>query len=179
MNKKKIIATVCVATAATAVIGGSLAYLQDVKTENIRLTGNDHIYVQEIDAQLEDTTVFPGKTVDFNPTIKVDATADAFVFMQLEGDAIEYIENSSVNGAWQRLNGHDGVYYQEIQGSGDVRELPVFENGQIAFSKDLRNEDLEAIPQDGVDIQIKGAAIQRQYLENNGDAEAAWEILNN
>ena len=177
MSKKKTaIAAVSVAAAATVIIGGTLAYLQDSKNASVDLVGGDHVLVNEINASVEDARIFPGKTVSFNPSFKVDTTADAYVFAEISGDASEYIDLNNTEAGWEELQDastDSTVFYREVAGSDTEQELYIFNDGKITFSADLTNDTL---PQSAT-INVKGYAIQKDYLPNEGNpVSKAWEL---
>lgn len=90
--KKKIIALcLIVALAATAVIGGTLAYFTDTKSvQNVFTTGNVNITLTEPNwdaAAKEDAShakLMPGRTIAKDPTITVATTSEkAYTFMKV------------------------------------------------------------------------------------------------
>ena len=90
--KKKIIALcLIVALAATAVIGGTLAYFTDTdEATNVFTTGNVDITLTEPNwdaAKEEDTDhakLIPGRTIAKDPTITVETTSErAYTFMKV------------------------------------------------------------------------------------------------
>lgn len=90
--KKKIIALcLIVALAATAVIGGTLAYFTDTdEATNVFTTGNVDISLTEPNwdaAKEEDTDhakLIPGRTIAKDPTITVETTSErAYTFMKV------------------------------------------------------------------------------------------------
>ena len=91
--KKKIIALcLIVALAATAVIGGTLAYFTDTKSvQNVFTTGNVNITLTEPNwdaAAKEDAShakLMPGRTIAKDPTITVATTSEkAYTFMEVK-----------------------------------------------------------------------------------------------
>lgn len=151
--KKKIAALVLViALAATAVIGGTLAYFTDTtETKTNKFTvGNVDIDLTE-DKWDETAThaLVPGVPFDKNPTIKVvESSQDAYVFLKVELN--KYV--SLVN-----LMGVD-AYKNEVGGlNGDYPGFTTFMNN-LLDNAELRN------------------AVLSRWFE--GIEQSNWQIMN-
>ena len=108
--KKKIIALcLIVALAATAVIGGTLAYFTDTTEAKVNefTVGNVKIDLTE-PAWKGDATLMPGVVYDKNPTITVDEKSqDAYVFLKLEMN--KYVSLVNLMGVDAYKNGVGGL----------------------------------------------------------------------
>lgn len=95
--KKKIV-TLClvVAMAATAVIGGTLAYFTDTEEKTNTFTvGNVDIVLTEPDWNEDNAKLIPGRVIPKDPTITLEADSErAYTFMkvQLSQDFMELIQ---------------------------------------------------------------------------------------
>lgn len=112
--KKKIIALcLIVALAATAVIGGTLAYFTDTTEAKVNefTVGNVKIDLTE-PAWRGDATLMPGVVYDKNPTITVDEKSqDAYVFLKLEMNKyVSLVNLMGVDAYKNNIGGLQGEY---------------------------------------------------------------------
>lgn len=86
MKKKIMTLSLVVALAATAVIGGTLAYFTDVEEKTNTFTvGNVDIILTEPAWNPDDATLIPGREIDKDPTITVEADSQrAYTFMEVK-----------------------------------------------------------------------------------------------
>ena len=108
--KKKIIALcLVIALAATAVIGGTLAYFTDTTEAKVNefTLGNVDIDLTEPDWK-GDATLMPGVSYDKDPTITVgEKSQDAYVFLKLEMN--KYVSLVNLMGVDAYKNGIGGL----------------------------------------------------------------------
>lgn len=123
--KKKIAALVLViALAATAVIGGTLAYFTDTdQAENVFTVGNVEIKLTEPEwddhGKAEAETVYPGEPLDKDPTVENIGSNPCFVRISVTGldqfgdkGKIEYLtewQQGELGEGW--VDGGDGYFY--------------------------------------------------------------------
>lgn len=173
MKKKTIIMILAAALVLALTIGGTLAFLQDSKSDTQDFTGGDHVQITSIEhSAISDVKIIPGRTVVFDPVINVDNTVDAYVFVEFD-DGVDYLTLSAATlEGWTALPGETNVYYREVAAkSGDSDNvINVFAGGQITFSSDLTNE---TVPAGTVTISVKAYAIQKDYVGSVSDAWAA------
>ncbi len=187
--KKKIIAiSLCAALAATAVIGGTLAYFTDTATVTNSFTvGNVTITLDEapVDANGQEIAgervtgntykLIPGKTYDKDPTIHVQANSEScYLFVEvnntladLEANAdSDTIAEQMTDNGWTFLK--DNIYYYNsiVNSSENAQNFVVFENFKIAGEKTA--EELKDINP----VTINAYAVQSEGFDTASDA---WE----
>lgn len=86
MKKKIMTLSLVVALAATAVIGGTLAYFTDTEEETNTFTvGNVDITLTEPEWNADDAVLIPGREIAKDPTITVEADSQrAYTFMEVQ-----------------------------------------------------------------------------------------------
>lgn len=86
MKKKIMTLSLVVALAATAVIGGTLAYFTDTEEETNTFTvGNVDIILTEPEWDQGDAVLIPGREIAKNPTITVETDSQrAYTFMKVK-----------------------------------------------------------------------------------------------
>lgn len=177
MKKRTLIVTACIVLVLALAIGGTMAWLQDVKSANQNFYGEDQVHVALSPAEGGSTKVIPGQKVAFNPSVSVDASVDAFAFVQIV-DADNLLGTPVMASGWTALNGVDGVYYRTVSASNESQSFNVFNGGQVQISPALTNETIVDL---NADVQIRALAIQAQWLngeETGSTAAEAWAILN-
>lgn len=112
--KKKIIALcLVIALAATAVIGGTLAYFTDTTEAKVNefTVGNVDIDLTE-PAWEGDATLMPGVSYDKDPTITVgEKSQDAYVFLKLEMNKyVSLVNLMGVDAYKNNIGGLTGTY---------------------------------------------------------------------
>ena len=177
--KKKIIA-VCliVALAATAVIGGTLAYFTDKDdATNTFTVGNVDITLTEPNWEgsgSEDAPeVYPGEPLAKDPTVTNDGANPCFVRIKVEGlnclapaSNITYRTNykdGKLGDNWVKHT--DGYfYYNKVLAVGETTDA-LFD--QIVIPTDLKNGNAE----DAFNVVVTAEAVQAQ------GAKASWSAV--
>lgn len=179
---KKILALCLVAVlAATAVIGGTLAYFtdNDDQATNTFTVGNVEIELTEPNwdsTGVEDAPeVYPGEPLAKDPTVENVGANPCFVRVQVTGldclieegvseeeIGLRYLYQSGYNTAdWTYLDGW--YYYNGVLAEGE-KTTPVFD--QIVIPSDLHNdvtEDGAEIAEDAsFDVVVTAQAVQAQ-----------------
>ncbi|MGN1279345.1 MAG: TasA family protein [Limosilactobacillus sp.] len=201
--KKKILALcLVIALAATAVIGGTLAYFtDDDEATNTFTVGNVKIDLTEPSWEegvtVED--VYPGQALDKDPIVTNEGNNPCFVRVKVEGlDCLKETGASVIalrhlvddeyadgyNDAAWTYNEEDGYYYyNEVLNPGDTTPS-LFD--QIVIPTDLENleeedveldeenpDQVEEIPDPEFEVVVKAEAVQSQGC----DAEDVDDII--
>ena len=171
--KKKILAIgLVVAMAATAVVGGTLAWLAD-QTAEVKNT----FTVGDINIGLTETTtdykMVPGNTIAKDPTVTVKANSEAcwlFVKVTESTDLKDFITYAIAEG-WTALPGVDGVYYREVPASAADQTFSVLAGDAVTVKIDVTRTMLETAKTDAPTLTFKAYAIQRHHFAT---ADTAW-----
>ena len=178
MSKKTVIVALCVVLVLMAAAGGTLAWLRSEASGGLTFSGGannpDHVTVTLHEVEGNFTHVIPGQVLNFDPTVTVNASVDAFAFVQID-DAIGILGSSALDG-WTALNGVDNVYYRLVSASDAAQTFPIFTNGQIKVNMALS----PSVASSDQSIGIQAYAIQAHWLNDTEDSTptVAWEILN-
>ena len=176
MMKKKILALSMVAClAATALIGGTLAYFTDTKeATNTFTVGNVEIELTEPNwegtGSQDAPEVYPGEPLAKDPTVENTGANPCFVRIKVDGlDCLDpageityrtdYV-TGNLGDKWEK--GTDGYfYYTEVLAVGAKTDA-LFD--QIVIPTDLENGDAET----EFDVDVTAEAVQAQ------GAKASW-----
>ena len=171
--KKKIIA-VCliVALAATAVIGGTLAYFTDKDVaKNTFTVGNVDIELTEpkwtSTGSQDAPEVYPGEPLAKDPTVENIGANPCFVRIKVEG--LDCLGNAGlITTRYKWADGyntaqwvyHNGYYYYMVNGSGvmqpGTKSAPLFD--QIVIPTGLTNGDATTLH----NVVVTAEAVQAQ-----------------
>lgn len=176
--KKKIV-TICLvaALAATALIGGSLAYFTDTEQkDNVFTVGNVDITLTEPNwdgsGSQDAPEAYPGEALAKDPTVTNNGANPCFVRIKVEGlnclapaDSIAYRTDyvtDKLGDNW--VKGTDGYfYYNKVLAVGDTTDA-LFD--QIVIPTNVTNG------YDGTyDVVVKAEAVQAQ------GAKASWAAV--
>lgn len=177
MKRKIITLSLIVAMAATAVIGGTLAYFTDEDVENNEFTvGNVDIDLTE--PGWEETgkndaeTVYPGEPLAKDPTVTNIGANPCFVRISVSGldqfgdkGDIVYLTNyveGALHEGW--VDGEDGYFYWTTPLAVDAVTAPLFD--QIKMPTGLEGKE-KAAP-----IVVTAEAVQAQ------GARPGWDAVN-
>lgn len=187
MKKKIITLSLAVALAATAVIGGTLAYFTDTeKKENIFTVGNVEIELTEpnwdASGEEEAGTVYPGEPLAKDPTVKNTGANPCFVRVSVsdldqfgdKGDIVyltDYVEGALHEG-W--VDGNDGYFYWSEPLENGETTVALFD--QIKMPVGLTgNEEAKPIVVTAEAVQAQGARPGYAAVEEMTVAEIqAW-----
>lgn len=179
--KKKIIALcLVIALAATAVIGGTLAYFTDnEEATNTFTVGNVDITLTEPNwegtGSQDAPEVYPGEPLAKDPTVTNAGANPCFVRIKVEGlDCLspagmityrtDYV-TGKLGTHW--VDGGDGYfYYDQVLAVGDTTDA-LFD--QIVIPTDLENGDAET----EFNVVVTAEAVQAQ------GAKASWAAVQN
>lgn len=179
--KKKIVALcLVIALAATAVIGGTLAYFtDDEEATNTFTVGNVDITLTEPNwegtGSQDAPEVYPGEPLAKDPTVTNSGANPCFVRIKVEGlDCLtpagmityrtDYV-TGKLGTHW--VDGGDGYfYYDQVLAVGDTTDA-LFD--QIVIPTDLKNGDAET----EFNVVVTAEAVQAQ------GAKASWAAVQN
>ena len=177
MKRKIITLSLIVAMAATAVIGGTLAYFTDEDVENNEFTvGNVDIDLTEPDwdqtGKKDAETVYPGEPLAKDPTVTNIGANPCFVRISVSGldqfgvkGDIVYLTNyveGDLHEGW--VDGEDGYFYWTEPLDVKDKTAPLFD--QIKMPTGLEGGE-EAAP-----IVVTAEAVQAQ------GAKPSWDAVN-
>ena len=207
MKKKSMIAVVAVVFALCFAIGGTLAWLIDTTSEvkntftvgDINIELWEHNY--ESDTLGSDTVtgndnykMIPGDTLPKDPYVIVKANSEAcwlFVKVEKSGNFDNFMTCDIADG-WTALNdadndgvADDGVYYREVDATGDNDSNPLYilESNKVTVNEGVTKDKLSALTSEGVEhasLTFTAYAVQSDNVvdkNNNGTAaDEAWVI---
>lgn len=163
--KKKIIALcLVIALAATAVIGGTLAYFTDTTEAKVNefTVGNVDIDLTE-PSWAGDATLMPGVSYDKDPTITVgEKSQDAYVFLKL--DMNKYVSLVNLMGVDAYKNGIGGltgtypgfIKFVNALASNNALRAAVLDR----WFTDIEHSDWKVMNVDKITAWVNGAADQ-------------------
>lgn len=159
--------------------GGSFAYLRSTTEEKV-----NEFQTNKVVATLEETTgsnykIIPGTSEKKDPTVYVDNTVDAYVFVEVT-DKTQGLVHYEIADGWQKLAEAENVYYQVVKAGGTGENgLAVLKNNTVTYDKALENSDMldsDGKLKAGVTLTFNAYAIQVSGFEN--DIAGAYNIAN-
>ncbi len=195
MKRNKKLLVLLALFLAVFAVGGTIAYLTDTTTEttNTFTFGKVDIELTEAGweaANAEDLN--PGAVVDKDPKVVVkEGSKPAYVFMEVtmpaqvnSKDVLALTNLDTTNWAVVNTSGTKTVYAY-VSGSSmkkvdaknaDVSTEALFD--KVTVNNTLTNTDVQAIPAAGLNIVIKGYAIQADDLPSTATTPAQiWALL--
>lgn len=166
MKKKIVTLSLVVALAATAVIGGTLAYFTDTDEKtNVLTVGNVDITLTEPNwdktGSKDAEDAYPGEPLAKDPTVTNDGANPCFVRVKVEWDEnigpMEYrtgYESGKLGEGW--VDGKDGYFYYE--GVLEVGETTDALFDQIVVPVELENDDTDT----AYNVVVSAQAVQAQ-----------------
>lgn len=176
MNKKKMLTTgLAVALAVLLLIGGgTFAYLQSNSDDVKNSFKTNKVMVDLAETTGSDYDIIPGTTEKKDPTVTVDATVDAYVYVEVK-DATGGLVDYTIADGWKALPGFDGVYYREVAKADAEQTFGVLKDNKVTYSEALENSDMldaDGTLKKGVELTFKAYAIQQKGFD---DAAAAYK----
>lgn len=155
-----------------AVGGGTLAYLQS-ESENVVNEFNTF----RVNVSLAETTgsaynIVPGTEQAKDPTVSVDNTTDAYVYVKVT-DSTEGLIGYSIADSWQELEGYDGVYYMYVAADAADKSFAVLKDNKVVYGADIGNSamlDSEGNLKEGIELTFKAYAIQADAFGSAAEA---------
>lgn len=175
ISRKSIITASLAVTLAAAVLlgGGTYAYLEG-QTEDTVINFQPH----KVMVELNETTggsyhIIPGTTQAKDPTVTVDNTVDAYVYVEVT-DATDGLVDYEMADGWIKLAGYDNIYYREVAKHADVRVFPILKDNIVSYDAALENSDMleedGTTLKDGITLAFKALAIQKTPFDDPKDA---------
>lgn len=178
-RKSVFTASLSIMLAAVMFIGGgTYAYLQG-KTED---TVNNFI-ANKVTVVLSETTgdsynIIPGTKQAKDPTVTVDNTVDAYVFVEITDDTYGLVDYEIADG-WEKLDGYNDVYYREVAQDAELKIFPVLKDNIVSYSPSIENSDM--FDEDGTtlkdDITLTFNALAIQKTPFDGPKDAYEEMM--
>lgn len=187
MKKRVVVLVLAAVLVFGCAIGGTLAWLQD-KTETIKNT----FTVGDVDIDLKEPAgeaagfkfkMIPGETITKDPTITVaDDSEDAYVFVKIEkvnDDENKFLDYAIADG-WTELDGVDGVYYLEYDGSDN--EFEVLKDNKVTIKGTVSKPELDDLDESTYPtLSFTAYAVQSANIpdiNSDGiDATDAWALV--
>ncbi len=185
LDKKSIALSIAsVATAATLLFGGvTYAYLQDNSEDVVNTMKTNKVLVDLYETKdgekvmSNEYDIIPGATATKDPTVSVDNTVPAYVFVEITDTSNGFIKYELIDG-WLPLEGKDNVYYRDVPAKANPTDpdqvFGILKNNQITFDKSIQNSDM--VEADGKTLKapytltFKAFAIQQEGFESVQDA---------
>ena len=183
-KKAKVLTSVAaVALAASMIIGGgTYAYLQGVSEEKVNTFNANQVTVDLQETTGDEYNIIPGTSQEKDPKVTVNATVDAYVFVEVT-DNTDGLVNWEIADGWKELTGFGKtVYYREVKASEEAQVFDVIKDNKVYYDASLINEDMldeNGELKDGLELTFKAYAIQKNMdtysngsYKNFGNAEA-------
>lgn len=177
LNKKNLfVSCMAVCLAATMIIGGgTFAYLQDTTEDVVNNFNTNKVAVELNEASGQDYDIIPGTSETKDPTVTVDATAAAYVYVEVK-DTTEGLVTYEIAEGWTELPDTPGVYYREVEGSDAKQTFPVLKDNTVSYDKTLQNSDMVDASgklKSGKKLTFNAYAIQQEPFS---DAKSAYYV---
>ena len=174
-KKSKVLASVAaVALAASLLVGGgTYAYLQGETNDVVNNFDTNKVTVALAETTGNDYDIVPGTSQPKDPKVTVDATVDAYVYVEVK-DGTEGLVSYTMADGWTLLDGYENVYYREVSASDAEQSFDVLAGNEVTYDAALENSDMvdaEGNLKEGVDLTFKAYAIQKAGF---ADAVAAY-----
>ena len=177
MKSKKKMTTTALAVALAVLLligGGTFAYLQSTTGDVKNNFKTNQVTVDLSETTGSDYDIIPGTTEKKDPTVKINATVDAYVYVEVT-DTTKGLVGYEIADGWTKLDGYDSVYYREVTGSTAEQSFPVLKNNQVTYDAALENSDMLTASgklKTGIALTFKARAMQKEGFT---DAKAAYE----
>ena len=175
-KKAKVLTSVAaVALAASMIIGGgTYAYLQGVSDDVVNTFNANQVTVDLQETTGDEYNIIPGTSQEKDPKVTVNATVDAYVFVEVT-DNTDGLVDYAIEDGWIALgDAYPGVYYREVAANADVKEFNVLKDNTVSYDAALTNENMldeNGELKDGLELTFKAYAIQAEPFAN---AVEAW-----
>lgn len=176
MNAKKKIVSVALAAslAATAIVGGTLAYFTDTdNADNVFTVGNVDIALTEPNWEPEDAVnMYPGEVVSKDPTVTNVGNNPCLLRVKIEWPEnvdLDYLTDGVEDKLGENWTARDGVYYYQSILEPDAATDALFDEIRLdpATTNDQTGE---------YDIKVTAEAVQAEGFTGTLTPEsiAAW-----
>ena len=200
-GKKALVLACALTMAATAGVGGTLAWLL-AKTDEVVNTftyGDIDITLEETDTMKDDDNtdligpdgnpvvddenpntntyeMVPGTDIKKDPTITIAADSEAcWLFVKLEKEnAFDDFMTYEMVGKWTALDNVEGVYYREAAYSDKDQRFGVIKDNKVTVKNDIKKSDLNKLTADTYPkLTVTAYAVQRASIDTPAEA---WEL---
>ena len=112
-KRKTLTTAIAVILAIVMVIGSTTyAYLQGNTDQVINAFAANQVSVELKESTSETYNIIPGTSEAKDPTVTVNTTVPAYVYVEVT-DNTENLVTYSIENGWQKLEGFENVYYRE------------------------------------------------------------------
>ncbi len=132
--KKLLVTSLAVALVSAVSVAGTLA---------LRASGERQAeppLVQIIGTPLTGSIV-PGTTQPYNGKVVLQKGDAGYVFLEVT-DNTDKLVGYELDGSWQRMEGVDGLFYQQVTAREAEQELNILKNPEVSYSAALNNQDM-------------------------------------
>ncbi len=200
-GKKALVLACALTMAATAGVGGTLAWLI-AKTDEVVNTftyGDIDITLEETDTMKDDdntdligpdgnpvvddenpnTNIYemvPGTDIKKDPTITVEGDSEAcWLFVKLDkANKFDDFMSYAMGEGWTALDGVAGVYYQQTEYSADDQQFTVIKDNKVTVKSNIKKSELNELTADTYPtLTVTAYAVQLASIET---AAEAWEL---
>ncbi len=145
--------------------GGTYAYYQDVSEEKVNTFNANQVTVDLQETTGDEYNIIPGTSQEKDPKVTVNATVDAYVFVEVT-DNTDGLVNWEIAEGWKELTGFGKtVYYREVKASDEAYEFDVIKDNEVYYDASLINEDMldeNGELKDDLKLSFKAYAIQKK-----------------
>ncbi|MCC8073338.1 MAG: hypothetical protein LIO62_04355 [Clostridiales bacterium] len=174
-KKNKLTSAIAVGLAAVMLIGGaSYAYLEDSDGDIVNNFSTNKVEVDIDETTGEDYDIVPGTSQDKDPTVTVDNTVDAYVFVRVT-DTTEGLVEYAIADGWTLLDGTDDIYYRIVGADDEDKTFSILDGDKVSYSADLVNSDMlddNGNLKDGIELTFSTYAIQVEGFDTAIEAFA-------
>lgn len=178
ISKKNILTTgLAVTLAATITIGGTFAYLQSQTEDVVNNFQANKVLVSLVETK-EGYNIIPGTEQDKDPTVTVDNTVDAYVFVEVNDQTRDMVGYEIADG-WTELPEFATttvkVYYRTVAKDADTKVFSVLKGDKVSYSAALENKDMLIGDKlrTTLNLSFKAYAIQQQPFADAAEAYVA------
>ena len=171
-----ILLTLCVAMVLTLVIGGTLAYLQDVSGEKVNTFEKSTISVDLTEEGDGEYKIIPGRTDEKDPIVHVyTPDTDAWCIVKIT-DETEGLVSWELADGWTEIEvGGEKYIYRVVDQSDEVQDFHIIKDGTVSYDPAITVGDMGNLDVDA-QLTFKAYVIQKDAIggiDNIEDAIAA------
>lgn len=176
-KRKTLTSAIAVILAVLIAIGGStFAYLQANTDDVVNEFATNQVTVDLKESTDGKYNIVPGTSEFKDPTVTVNATVPAYVYVEVTDNTENLVTYAIANG-WLKLNGYDNVYYREIDSAANNEKFEVLKNNTVSYDAAIVNSDMLVQNDDGtyslkngITLSFNASAIQKEPFANAADA---------
>ncbi len=159
--KKPLLSVLGLTLVAVLTVAGTLAYLQDESEEIVNTFKANGITVDIVETVPEGGRweIIPGTTQTKDPTVKVTATCDAFVYVTVTDKTNGLVGYKIDMSKWTLLEGTENVYWIEVAGNDAEQSFQLLEGNTVSYDAALTNDDMT---KSTVTLTFQAYAIQKE-----------------